>query len=639
MKNKILISLICSCVALNAQVLKIDDVNLDKPAIQFATLSKDKGSLDVYVKRYENEKLYYTESEKYYVLYLVNIKNSDVAKKRLNKIHKSHRDAKLYNNLHTKGSIVSRYLKAKNVRVEVEKNKTKVEELGLKKQANVTKKEFINKELISKLLPPKKVEKTKEVKKTKLKPKRSIKGNMNLTYNTLPGVASSLNEMFENGVYYGRLRSNTFLWDWGKEIAGKQKDNKNMGVGASFIYKTAYLNGFAATAGLYSTYNPEFYRMDKSDVGYSKSGKDTFSRNNVSKDNHYGMAVLAQSYLEYNKNKTNVKLGRQLFHSVFTKSNDTKMIPNTFDGITFSNKSLIPKTTIRAAYFTAQKLRDHTTSHDLVTFKTSDGSKWDNNDDSAIHKGLSYSNFVAAGEDTKHEMIIIDAKNKSVKNLVSTLSYLQVPGVVKDIVAEAHYKMPIKNGWAIRPGFRYFLQIDDGAGAVAGDTNLKGKAAIGYNSSVRVDNSLDSSLLALRVDAIMPNKKGFFRVGYSAIEDKADILAPWRGFPTGGFSRAMAQYNWYANTKTYMLRAAYKFTPKFNASLRYAIQDFDDAKDNVQADSTIWHLDTVTKLAKSLEMKTRIGIVSADDNIINSSGSAKTDVSYNEYRLEFNYLF
>ena len=632
MKNIISTCLIGSAVALSAQVITIDMVNVDKPAIQFVTLSKDKNSLDMYTKRYENEELFYTESKKYYILYLVNLENEAVAKERLKQIHKDHRDAKLYNNLQSNNSIIHLALGIKDEVVVAKKDTTKID-TQVKKVLTDAIPEY--KKMEFKVELQQKV----ETKKTKVNTKRSLQGNMNLTYNILPGVATSIREMLEEGLYYGRVRSNTFYWDWNQEIEGKQKDNKNMGVGASIIYKTAYLNGFGVTAGVYSTLNPEFFRMDKEDVGYSKAGKDTFSRNSIAEGRHYGMAVLGQAYIEYNKYKTNLKIGRQLFHSVFTKSNDTKMVPNTFDGVSISNKSLIPDTTIRAAYFTAQKLRDHTTSHDLITFNTANGSKWDNNDDSAIHKGLSYTNFVAAGEDPNHDMIILDAQNKSIKNLSATLSFLQVPNIVKDVVLEAHYKIPLSNSWAIRPGFRYFLQSDDGAGIVAGDTNLKGKEAIGYDDSVRIDNSLDSSLLALRVDALMPNKKGFFRVGYSHIEDKADILAPWRGFPTGGFTRAMAQYNWYANTKTYMLRAAYKFTPNFNASLRYAIQDFDDKKDNVQADSKIWHLDTVTKLAKNLEMKTRVGIVTADDNTLNSSSTIKTDVSYNEYRLEFNYLF
>ncbi|MFT7880404.1 MAG: hypothetical protein ABXS91_08430 [Sulfurimonas sp.] len=465
--------------------------------------------------------------------------------------------------------------------------------------------------------------------------KRKLKGSMVVDYKVLPGSTDSLTGMFQEGIFYGRLRSNSFYWDWDDENydeGGKQKDNKNMGVGGSLIYKSAAYNGFSFTAGYYGSLNPGFWRMDEDDIGYAKSGKDTFSRYNVLKRGNYdgGMHVLGQAYLEYKNDMFDIKAGRQLFESVFTKSNDTKMIPNTFDGVTIAAK-VSDKTTARVAYFAEQKLRDHTGAHDVVTFRDADGESWNNNDDSAVHKGLSYANFEAAGEDTDHELILADIKTKIIPNLDATLSFLSVPGVVNDIVAEAHYKIGLDNGWAVRPGFRYFHQMDDGAGDVAGYTNLKGKAATGYDAGVA--DSIDSSLFAARVDMLMPEKKGFFRLGYSQIADKADILAPWRGFPTGGFTRAMAQYNWYANTKTYMARAAYTFTPKFNASLRYAIQDFDDDKVNVQADSTIWHLDTVYKFTPNFYMKTRIGLVDADTD------SGKSDVSYNEYRLEFNYLF
>ncbi len=296
---------------------------------------------------------------------------------------------------------------------------------------------------------------------------------------------------------------------------------------------------------------------------------------------------------------------------------------------------------MRLAYIAKQKLRDHEDAHDVITFKNAAGESWANNDDSAVHKGLNYQAFLAAGEDPDHKLYLADIKTKYIDNLDLTFSYLQVPGVVKDFVAEAHYKILIgQSGWAVRPGVRYFLQTDDGGGKVANDTNLKGKPATPNGYDAEVANSLDSSLVNARIDLSMPNKKGFFRFGYSKVEDKADIVAPWRGFPTGGFTRAMAQYNWYANTETYMIRAVYKITPKFKASLRYAIQDFDDNKDFVQADSTIWHLDTWYNFTPNFQMRTRIGIVDADDNIARiHTGGTKTDVSYNEYRLEFNYLF
>lgn len=464
-------------------------------------------------------------------------------------------------------------------------------------------------------------------------PKRQMRGNMTLKYNVLPGSVDTISEMFSQGLFYGRLRSNTFYWDWQDENdAKKRKTNKAWGLGGSLIYKSAILNGFSFTLGYYGSLNPDFFRMDRGEEGFVKAGKDTFSRYKVKTGGGYGIHTMAQGFLEYNNNFMNLRVGRQLFESVFTKSNDTKMIPNSFDGVTVAAK-IAPKTKLRFAYFLKQKLRDHENSHDLVTFKDAAGESWANNDDSAIHKGLNYNAFLEAGEDTDHKMYLLDFSTKYIQNLHLTLSALSVPGIVKDFVAEAHYKIPLgESGWAVRPGMRYFLQKDDGGGAVAGNTNLKGKKLEGYADGV--NGSMDTSLLNARVDLKMPNKKGFFRFGYSKVEDKADIFAPWRGFPTGGFTRAMAQYNWYANTETYMARAVYKITPKFKASVRYAIQDFDDNKPGVQADSTIVHLDTWYNFTKNFQMKTRIGIVNAD-----VGNTSKQDVSYNEYRLEFNYLF
>jgi len=307
------------------------------------------------------------------------------------------------------------------------------------------------------------------------------------------------------------------------------------------------------------------------------------------------------------------------------------MIPNTFDGIAV-NAKIAKKTQVRFAFFDNQKLRDHDETHDVITFKDSNGDSWGNNDDAATHKGLTYEKFVNAGEDVDHDLIIADFQTKYIDNLKLNFSFLQVPGVVKDVVLEANYKVGFDNGWAVRPGVRYFYQMDDGGGVVAGYTSLNGKEAVGYDGDIQT--SLDSSLVALRTDLIMPNKKGFLRLGYSKVEDKADIIAPWRGFPTGGYTRAMAQYNWYANTETIMLRGVYNFNPNFKASLRYAVQDFDNNKLNISPDSTIWHLDTWYDISPQLQLKTRLGIYSAD-----TKDTAKFDNSYNEYRLELNYLF
>ena len=455
--------------------------------------------------------------------------------------------------------------------------------------------------------------------------KVTLKNNMQVKYNKLPKAVDSLQEAFTEGMFYGRFRTNFFYWDWSVEdytTGGKRKDNKNNGVGGSLIYKTAPFKGVSATVGMYTSQNLDFFRMNKDDVKYAKAGKDTFSRYRVSTTGHYGMTVLAQAYLQYDATKkTSVILGRQMFETVFTKSNDTKMIPNTFDGVSVVSKEL-PKTTVKLAYFAKQKLRDHISAHDVIAYDPNN--KWNQNDDSAVNK-----NLTVARVGLNNKLIVASVTNKSVENLKANVSYVNVPGVVSDLVLEAHYAIPV-GSMKIVPGVRYMIQYD-GLGANYGVANLKGN-----ETSYTNPNSLDSNLLCARIDF----KQGAFlgRLGYSKVADKADIVAPWRGFPTGGFTRAMAQYNWYANTKTYMIRAGYDFgkanmLPGFSVMARYAIQDFDDNKPGVQADNNIFHMDLRQNIGHSSQLKFRLGMSDAKPK------NGKADISYNEYRLEYNYFF
>ncbi|BDY12611.1 OprD family outer membrane porin [Hydrogenimonas cancrithermarum] len=464
------------------------------------------------------------------------------------------------------------------------------------------------------------------------KPKVTLKANRTLVFNEVPPKVDSLKEMLTEGMFYGRLRMNTFRWDW-KEETSRNQDNWAAGFGGSLLYKSAEYRGFSGMAGLYTSQSP--WHMDSEDVKYIKAGKDTTSRYNVKTTGDWGMTVLAQAYLQYRFSKTKVRVGRQIFESFLTKSNDTKMIPNTFEGVSVVSKDL-SKTTLKAAYFGRQKLRDHTRFHDVITFKDAAGESWANNDDSAINKALNYSAFVAAGLDPEHDLVVLEAANKSIKNLKLKANYTAVPDVVSSATIEAHYTIPV-GGFKVVPGIRYMKQFDSLDGKLGAVANLKANAA-GYDDP----NSLDSWLFAARVD-IKSGAPWKFRLGYSQIADEADIVAPWRGFPTGGFTRAMAQYNWYANTKTYMVRGDYSFDKAglvsgLTAMFRYAIQDFDDTKPGVQADTNVLHLDAIQKFKSfpGLEARVRIGIVDGDPQ---TGAVTKGDPSYNEYRFEMNYLF
>ncbi|MEA3331518.1 MAG: OprD family outer membrane porin [Campylobacterota bacterium] len=456
--------------------------------------------------------------------------------------------------------------------------------------------------------------------------KITLKNNRILEYNKLPSPVDTVLEAFSDGIFYGRIRTNMFMYDW-RDNSTSRVDNRAMGIGGSFIYKTAPLFGLSATAGLYTSQNPSWFNEDVGDVGIVKSGKDTFSRYDTRETGNYGMTLLGQAYLQYDIAKTSIIGGRQLFESVFTKSNDTKMVPNAFDGITATIKD-IDNTTIKIAYLAKQKLRDHTTSHDVIAYNG-----WEENDDSAVNK-----NLTVAKIGDNNSLSIASISNKSIKNLKADISYALVPDLLSNLALEAQYTIPLSGDWKVAPAIRYMQQFDhlNSSTSVA---NLSATSTVGYKDP----NSLDTNLLAIRLDV----KKGKFltRLAYSQIADEADFVTPWRGFPTAGFTRAIAQYNWRANTKVYMLRTGYEFgedglLPGFTILTRYAIQDFDDKKDEVQADSNVLQIELQKNIGKNLEAKVRLGFVSADNSILKSNGvDYKSDVSYNEYRFELNYFF
>lgn len=472
-------------------------------------------------------------------------------------------------------------------------------------------------------------------------PKRILRNNMTETYNVLPETATAFSETFTKGVFYGRLRMNYFyLENEDRDI----HDPTGFGMGGSLIYKTAPFHGISATAGFYTSQN--FGLLDKEDALFGRCGKDTFSRYDRLTDGDWGMTVLAQAYLQYNFHKTEIKIGRQIFESFLAKSNDTKMIPNTFEGYTLASRD-IPETTIKLAFLTEQKLRDHTEFHDVITYgdgKENDFNKWNNQDDSAAHRGLSYENLKAAGEDVDNNLVIAGVTNQSVKNLKLDMWYNGVPDLFYSLMAECNYKIPLTDGWSLTPGLRYMQQFDDGAGNVGGAAisgTLVNNKAIG-NGGYRDPDSVDAKLYAARI--VFNKGAGSLLAGYSKISDDADFISPWRGFPTAGYTRSMAQYNWEANTKSWMAQAYYDFGKAgiiegFRAGMDYVYMDYDDEKEksggHSKTDRSNVHADMWYRFPflPDLEAKVRIGIGKAERT---TSG---LDPSYSEFRFELNYLF
>lgn len=462
--------------------------------------------------------------------------------------------------------------------------------------------------------------------------KQQLKPNSTVVDLVVPSHVESLSEVLSEGIFYGRLRSNNFYFNWDDEVEGKTKDHYTMGLGGSVIYKSGYLHGLGFTAGLYTTQNP--LHMRDEDVKYYKVGKGVLSRYNVTTKGEYGLTSLAQAYIEYKNDDASLKVGRQIFESRMTKSNDIKMIPNTFEGATL-HTTLIPNHHVKLAYLTKQKLRDHSDFHHLFAYdddtSTDPYATWLENDDTAMHRGITLTKLQEKGIDDRLTLFEIDHGKKN--NFSYLFNYTAVPELFASSTLDMGYKFK-KGDYTIAPALRYMHQFDHGAGAIGG-ANLKTK-----NIAYTNPNSVEADLYGVRLD--VAKNQWRIRTGMTQVADKADIISPWRAFATDGFGYSLLQYNWYANTKSYLLQGDYDFLEhNLHAQMRYNIQDFDDAKSGVQADSNVLQLDFIKQFEgyQNFYSKLRMVRVFGDDNTVALDGSKKLNPSYTDIRVELNYLF
>ncbi len=161
------------------------------------------------------------------------------------------------------------------------------------------------------------------------------------------------------------------------------------------------------------------------------------------------------------------------------------------------------------------------------------------------------------------------------------------------------------------------------------------------------DNSVDTSLFALRTSVSYGAAKLTLATSHTASD--GDLIAPWRGFPTDGYTRSMTQTDWNANTRSYKGQLDYDFNALvsgLSTVLSYSYYDRDPSKKPYQSmtdrgyqngDTHQENLDIVYKLSgswKGTELKARL--MNQDND---TTASYATDTSNREMRLEANYLF
>jgi hypothetical protein len=143
-------------------------------------------------------------------------------------------------------------------------------------------------------------------------------------------------------------------------------------------------------------------------------------------------------------------------------------------------------------------------------------------------------------------------------------------------------------------------------------------------------------MIALRLVAKLRDYK--INIAYTDILDQGDLVTPWRGFPTAGYTRSMGIYNWRANSQSYRIELVkgsnskgLYLKPFIQASVLYV--NMDENKGILQ-DSIMYYIGLVQNVPSmhSLQYKLRLG---HRDFI-----GAAADVSdYTDARCELNYLF
>lgn len=462
--------------------------------------------------------------------------------------------------------------------------------------------------------------------------KSAIKNNGQVIYNNTQKSVDTLSDLFKEGEFFGRLRNHTFYFAYNTPDASHETQLVTA-IGASLVYKSASFNGFDFNIGAYGS-RAFFDEKNLDDIAHLKPSKDTLSRYQYVNGGSKSLYTFAQANINYHYSHTDITLGRQLVETFYTKSNDTKMIPNSFDGFVVASRD-IPDSTVKLAYLTKQKLRDHEDAHSVFMVGDVNSTagvtrpEWTQNDDSAMHKGLTYSALKTAGKPTDAPLIILDAQNRSIKNLKINFSSYIVPELLSQAMGELNYKIKF-GGFTVSPGVRYIKQFDNGAGVIGGASITK-KGLSGYEDVT----SLNSQMIAARLVARMQDYK--INLAYTNILDEADLVTPWRGFPTGGYTRSMGMYNWRANTRSYRLelvkganKSGIYTTPFIQTSVLY----IDGDKDKAETDSMFYYFGIIQNLPSMQDLQYRFRLGYRD-----FIGDSSAVSNYIDSRLEFNYLF
>lgn len=156
-------------------------------------------------------------------------------------------------------------------------------------------------------------------------------------------AADSLSDAFKEGKIQGELKAYYYDRDWssGTTATGTAIKGNIIDLGVKLDYETAAFYNFKAGIGFQSSNSPWADKDGKTAYGTTPGAG--------AMDMWGTGAVLSQAYILYDVGKTNIKVGRQYIDMPLIGSAPSRLVVESFEGISVVSKD-IPNTTVAAAY-------------------------------------------------------------------------------------------------------------------------------------------------------------------------------------------------------------------------------------------------------------------------------------------------
>lgn len=356
--------------------------------------------------------------------------------------------------------------------------------------------------------------------------------NISLSFITVTLLSSSaiasdsLAEAFSNGKVSGQIRS--FYID--RTYEGTVENNRNsLAIGGNLGFETEAINGVSIGAKFYTT-NP----LDLHSDSMSSATDDP----SLFGDGFQGYSMVGEAYINYKKNNTNVKIGRQKLNTPLAGADDARMLPNLFEAVVLSNTD-VKDTTLIAAQVTRESVGSF-------------GNVYGTSSQLSLQSGYGLG-YKEATNGHFSDMGVVALGAGTDTNGVTALAaiYKGIPNLT--LQAWDYYADDILNA--------IYLQGDYGIDAGGAKLKLSVQHINQSDTGDKLAGEVDSQYTAVKLGASVKDLSGYVAYSTTGSSDTAQanggVLTPWGGIPA--FTQGMVtRHMFFADTDTTKVAATYK---------------------------------------------------------------------------------